>query len=281
MTFARTTAAAAAMTALSALLCWAAGLAPLTCPIPSSPAMNPMTAACLLLGAAAVFLKTAGHARAAAACAGTLVAVGAARLIGYVSAQDIGIDRLLFAARLDESSRDLPNRMAPNSALNFLFCGAALLLQDKGRALRRAAETGLLAVLLISFVSFVGHIVGAPGLYQPLPHIGMAANTAFAFIALGISLLSLRPDQGLAAVVADRGPGGIMARRTLPASLAALLVIGILRLWGERTGFYDAVFGVGLVIVSCSIIIATIILWTAASLNRAAKEAAATQKRAY
>jgi len=113
---------------------WLFGLPALTKIFPGLVAMNPATAFGFVLGGAATWLE-AGERPAsrlrlqiARACAGIVVIIGAVRILGYLFGFDPFVDSLLFRSQLDLEVP--PNRIAPNTAVDFLIVGLALLSID-------------------------------------------------------------------------------------------------------------------------------------------------------
>src|SRR3989337_1539441 len=107
--------------------------------IPSSVAMNPMTAVCFLLVTVGLWLSFPARDSAdlrkrkllgATACALTVGAIASIRLLGYALGWEANVDRLLFADQLGTTEVELSNRMAPNTALNFVLASSALLFLD-------------------------------------------------------------------------------------------------------------------------------------------------------
>ncbi len=66
------------------------------------------------------------------------------------------------------------------------------------------------------------------------------------FFFLSLSVLLAKTDQGLARYLASDGPGGILARRMLPAMILVPMSVGWLRLKGQQAGLYDTEFGLAL-----------------------------------
>jgi two-component system, sensor histidine kinase and response regulator len=62
--------------------------------------------------------------------------------------------------------------------------------------------------------------------------------------------------------------GGFLVRRLLPAAVIVPIVLGLLRLEGERTGLYGMTFGVALMIAANVLIVSALILWSARLLDR-------------
>jgi signal transduction histidine kinase/CheY-like chemotaxis protein len=237
--------------------------------LPGLVAMNPATALAFVLAGAALLLlrdESAGgrRLRLARACAGAVTLVALLALVGGLSGWEHNVDRLLFRGRLGA------NRMAPNTALTFLLAGGSLLLLDaETRRGRRPAQPLALAVGLVALLAVVGYAYDVLSLYRVGPYIPMALNTALVFGLLSLGVLCARPDHGLMATLTSPAAGGVMARRLLPAAVGVPAVLGWLRLVGESAGLFDPVFGLSLFVVSVIVVLAALVGWTAARLNRA------------
>jgi PAS domain S-box-containing protein len=70
---------------------------------------------------------------------------------------------------------------------------------------------------------------------------------------------------------ADRGPAGILARRLVPPLILLPILIGGIRLLGERAGFYDLAFGSAMRTVTEIALLLTIVWWAGKAINRQAK----------
>lgn len=243
-------------------------------------AMNPMTAVAFLLSSAGLWLyradvsdapRLANIRRAAFLCAAAVALTGLLMFFGYAAGWDVGLDRVLFSSKLATAGGDpnIPNRMAPNTSLNFLLAGSALLLAgSRDRRLGWLTQAMLLFVIFTSFLAFLGHTYDAPGLYKVSPFIGMAVNTAACFMALGVGILAVRPNQGVMAVVASPRMGGVAARRLLPVAFLLPVALGWIRLWGQRADLYGTEFGLGLMTTASVALLSMVIVGIAASLNR-------------
>ncbi|MDA8339828.1 MAG: PAS domain S-box protein [Nitrospiraceae bacterium] len=276
--------AAVVFVSLLVLTGWAFNIEFLKRIIPDAVAMNPMTAVAFILSSAGLWLfradvsdtpRLAKIRRTAFLCAATVALIGLVRLLGYVAGWDVGMDRLLFASKLAMAGGEpnIPNRIAPNTALNFLFVGSALLLAiSKDRRFGWLNHGMLFFVVFTSFLAFLGHTYDAPELYRIFPFIGMAVNTATCFMALGLGILAASPDKGIMAVVASPHMGGIVARRLLPVAFMVPVTLGWIRLWGQRTGLYGTEFGLGLMVTASVVLLTIVVLIIATSLNRADSE---------
>ena len=148
--FARAASASVFLVSCLVLLGWVADRDALTSVIPGLVAMNPLTALAFILASVSLWLLAgprqaeAGTRRVAWACAALIALVASLKLNAYLlnqllpereTAWDLRIDRTLFQERLDAANP--PNRMAPNTALNFLFVSLALLFLDVATRRRR------------------------------------------------------------------------------------------------------------------------------------------------
>ena len=253
-----------------ALLGWQFDLPALRTLLPGGVAMNPMTALAVMLAAGSLWLQTASLddrrelrwvARAAASL---VVLVGLVTVVGYVFGESwLGGDG-----------------MAPAAGLNFLLLGAALLALDwQSRLGLWPAQFVLLAPITISLTSLLGDVYGVGTMYSVAQYVPMALPTALAFLALCIGALGARPQRGLVGVVTADHPGGVLARRLLPAAILIPALLGWLRLMGEERGLVTAEVGAAVAVV-LTICLFTALIWAISlSLNRAARVRKAGESR--
>lgn len=256
------------------LLGWILGNETLKRVLPGLVAMNPVTAlAFIACGTSLGLLAHPNLAqrgrKVANALAAAVALVGFLKLLEVVSGWQLGIDRLLFSTRLEFTQAGaLPNRMAPNTAFNFLLLGAALLCLDAPIRLRRRArdiewwpfQWLAIAAACASLLAIVGYAYGAGYFYGVGSFIPMALHTALTFAALLMGVLYARPARGLMQIVTSYSAGGAMARRLLPAAIVLPAILGWLRLNGERMGFYSSEVGVSLFVVSVMLVF-SILIW--------------------
>src|SRR5262249_20650229 len=161
--------------------------------------------------------------------------------------------------------------IAPNTGLNFVLLGIALVLLEPGRRYR-PAQGVVLVPTAIAMISILGYVYGIGQLYGVARHIPMALPTAVSFLALGLRVLCARPDQGLMRVVTSDEAGGILGRRLLPAAVLIPGGLGWLRLVGERAGFYATEVGLAIAVVLTMFFFSTLVWLTARTLNRTDRE---------
>jgi phosphoserine phosphatase RsbU/P len=259
------------------LLGWLFDLPALTKIFPGLVAMNPTTALGFVLGGMATWIETGerrtSHLRLqiARACAGVLLIIGAARILGYLFGFDPLVDSLLFRSQLDREVP--PNRIAPNTALDFLITGLALLTIDlELRRGWRPAQLLALTAAIIAALAFMGYAYSVVLLSRVASYIPMALHTAVGFLMLSAAILCARPEKGVMAVVVSTAHGGRIFRRLLPAAVATIFVIGWLQLMGESAELYGAQFGAALTVAASITILGSLIWWNALTVNRAEAE---------
>ena len=267
---ARLCAAAAALLGCLALAGWTFDVVALRGVFPGLTPMNPVTALGLLLAGISLWLQIDDAAsgpkrRTAQICGGLVALLGLAKLVSYLLGTPVYVDQLFFAARVASAK----NQIAPNTAFNLFFLGAALSLLDlKTHRGTRPSQWFTLAASVVSLLALVGYAYGAHSLIGVSRFIPMALNTAAGSAALCIGIFAARPDQGMMAVVTSNFAGGRMARRLLPAAIGIPVLLGWLRLEGEAAGWYEAVLGTALLVLLTVVILATEIWFNARWLNR-------------
>ena len=236
---------------------------------PSFVAMNPMTAIALLAAGSALLLlrsdgtRTGWSKHLARVLALSVVIVGCLKLYSLLGGADLRIDQWLFSRELATAGTTLPNRMAPNTAFNFLLAGMALLLLDVEIGGHRPSE--LLSVVsgISGLLALVGYIYRAPMFYGVGYSIPMAVHTAIAFIILAVGTLLARPTGTIMGLVASDTAGGMVARRLLPLAVILPIGLGLLRVYGQTTGLYDAEFGAALYSTAL-VLVLLIFIWALA-----------------
>lgn len=196
---------------------------------------------------AALLLRTAGpiaHGSTAVRALGSFVAaLGGLTLLQHVSGWNLGIDTLLFDEPAGAAATAAPGRMGPPASLSFLLVGTALVLLTSGSAGRRFSVIIGIGVLGIGMLSLTGHWYGAENMYTIPRLTGIAAQTATMIVALGIGIIAANPDRQPMRALVDPSLAGQLARRLVPLVVGLPLVIGWLRVQGERLGLYDPAFG--------------------------------------
>lgn len=127
--------------------------------------------------------------------------------------------------------------------------GVFLLACGRRRLCHFGAQAAGLATLLLALLGIIGHLYGVKPLYMVTRLTAVAHVTGLSLLVLGVGLLCARPGRGpMAALTADDAGGRLVRILLLPA-LMVPLVVGYLRLLGERVGLFDAEMGTALVML--------------------------------
>jgi len=232
------------------------------------PVMPPLTAAALLVCAAALWLVAAPEAGAnrrgvGHVLAGLVAALGLATLVEYAFSVDLGFDLLLYPTAVLETSSDPAGRPSPLTALALTLLGPALLLLDAGRRRARVAQGLALGAGAIGALVAIGYLYRIGDLRGPVGLPPMAMHTALAVLVLSLGLLLARPRVGLMSTLTAPDVGGLTARRLLPIVLLLPVLLGALVAELLRGGGLSAAQGLFLVGVLLAISFA-IVVWRSA-----------------
>jgi PAS domain S-box-containing protein len=159
--------------------------------------------------------------------------------------------------------------MGTPASTSFLLAGLALLIYSFPSRRRITSAQGLaIAVCLIGLLGSIGFLYGAQQLYVIARVTGIAWPTAVSLLLLGLGLVCVRPDEGVMRVVTADDAGGRIMRWLLLPIVGVPLLIGYLRLVGERLGVYDAAMGTALVMLVFIIVFLFVVYHGAGDLSR-------------
>ncbi|HEX8516282.1 MAG TPA: PAS domain S-box protein [Bacteroidia bacterium] len=251
-------------------------------PVITLVAMNPLTAILFILAGTALLLMQKAREEStlsptAVIFSGIIFIAAFIKLFGVMSGIDTGIDSMLFHSKTNmDIIGNIPNRMAPNTAFNFLLTGTALLLLNLKKNKRETlTQLIVLSILFLSILSLLGYLYKVNSFYGIHKYIPMAVHTAAGFIFMSLALLFFTPDKGIMRTFTSIYAGSTSARMMLPAAIIIPAILGYIRLLGDWGGIYSKEFGVAILILSIIIIFFILIWYNAASLNK--KDAARTE----
>jgi PAS domain S-box-containing protein len=255
------------------LLGWALDITVLKSVSPQWTSMRIITAICFLASASVlVSLRLGFTNRMRRAVSGALGA--AVCSIGLLTAMSYRVELLtghewsLIHLPLLGAFLASPDRMSVITAIIFFNIGCVLILLGSGN--RRAAGVGHIALLpaaLMTYVVLTGYLLDVENFYHWLDP-GVAFNTGIAFFALCIALFFARTDTWIMEVFIGDEAGGIMARRLMLPLIFVPLLIGWLRLNGERFGLFTSEVGVALVAVTYTLCFVGLVWLNARFANR-------------
>jgi signal transduction histidine kinase/CheY-like chemotaxis protein len=249
------------------LLGWIADVPRLTDWIQSGISIQPNACLAVISSGIALALLALGRRRAAAAIGGFVALIGVTVLVQYATKVDLGIDTLLmFDHAWGRVGVISPGRMGPPGAMSWTLIGVATFLAalPPGSRARRLAPALALATGSISALGLIGYLYRAGELYTVPTLTVIALQTGTFILVASITILTSVPEHGPMRLLRDRGMAGMLVRRILPAVVVLPVLLGFLRLSGERAGLYDSAFGSALRTI-VEIALFMVLLWWAAS----------------
>jgi PAS domain S-box-containing protein len=170
-------------------------------------------------------------------------------------------------------------RMAFVTGIIFLFTGIILYLTSMNtRGSVNLAHLLLIGPLIMSYLIPVSYILGIYKVYNTFG-ISVALNTGILFCLLFFAILFIHPETWFTKKFTGTQSGSLMARRLLPWLLILPVLIGWLRISGERNGLYESSIGVMLVAMTYTVCFVFLVWWSAASVNRKDKALQESEER--
>jgi signal transduction histidine kinase len=260
------------------LLGWTFGVPAITQVEKRGLPMLPLTALCFVLSGISLLLAAGRHhtprrETVQQVLAALVATVSVLTLYEYLRESGPGFDLLLFGSKLRTLPWYPPGRIAINTAVTMLLLALALLSiphDQRRRDLR--AQTFATPALLIPIIAIIGYVFGVKGMYSLSQSSGMPLPTAIGQLILGSGIIFAVRERGVAALLMDEGPAGVLTRRLLPAAILAPVVLGIIRTAGESAGMYESEFGVSLFAVACILTFVLLVVWSARVLRNTDKE---------
>jgi signal transduction histidine kinase len=262
----------------AALAGWALNTPAVTTPTTGGYPILPLMALCFVLAGIALIMavrrkRTASTDAIQQTLAALVATIAGLTLYEYLRGSSSGFDLLLFGDKVKRVSTIPPGRIAINSAGSLLLFALALLsIPHDQRRQDLRAQMFATPALLIALLAILGYLFGVKGMYSLSQSSGMALWTAIGQLILGVGILVAVRDRGVAVLLLDDGPGGVLTRRLLPAALLAPILLGVIRILGEPSGFYESEFGVSLFAVASIMTFVGLVLWSARVLRNTDKE---------
>ena len=261
-----------------ALVGWALNLRVITTVTTGGYPILPLMALCFVLAGGALTMAVRKHRTPSTEAfqqtlAALVATIAGLTLYEYLRGSESGFDLLLFGDRLKRVGNIPPGRISINSAGSLLLFALALLSipHDRRRQDLRAQMFATPA-LLIALLAILGYLFGVKGMYNLSQSSGMALWTAVGQLVLGVGIMLAIRDRGVAVLLMDDGAAGVLTRRLLPAALLAPILLGVIRILGESSGFYETEFGVSLFAVASILTFVGLVLWSARVLRNTDKE---------
>ncbi len=224
-----------------------------------------LNTALLMCGAGtSLWLRTSeksSHIRIAAATGLAVSALAIATLVQDLANVDFGLDAVLSPI----FGKAGGGRMSASTAVAFGGAGFALAVADlyvRGwRA--RVQSASILLALMVSYAALIGYILADDALVGSVGFGSMSLNTTVAVVLLGPGIVASRPSHGVMAVLLQENAAGTSIRRLLPIVAIAPVVLGWVRMEGQRAGYYGVELGIAFMATTTTFLIASIAIWNA------------------
>ncbi|WMJ73965.1 PAS domain S-box protein [Cytophagaceae bacterium ABcell3] len=209
--------------------------------ISDSPLTDPVTALLFILSGVALWLVRnkrypIKYRNISQLMGGVIALVGLTKLGSIVLDYELVFSRFIMGNRLIDASENGLVQMAPNTALNFILSGLAIVLIDstRGQRERTISEIFCIAVSLMSLLNLYGYVYGVDFLIGLAAYIPMSFPGAISFLALSFSVLFLRPHKGSMALLIGENPFEVFVLRILAFILP--LLFGWFVVWSVNHG---------------------------------------------
>lgn len=250
-------------------------------------AMNPLTAVFFIVLVAATGIKLKFNTQKAALLLadGMLLVIFLVtfwKVLAVVYELPFSLDLLLFQKSvLSESTGGFANNMAPNTAFCFIISSLAVLLINKrSRSLIIVTQTAVLLSLMLAVFCLLGYLFGAVEFYEVQSYIPMAPGTAICFFLFSLSVLFATPSVGIMQQFTSIYSGSYLAWRLFIPAFFLPIIIGIIRLRGQRMGLYNLEFGSALFVTSIIVVFLALVWLNTYLLNvREEKQAEAIAEK--
>src|SRR5947207_6251568 len=257
---------------------WAADIPRLTDWDNTGISIQPNATVAVTTAGAALLLLSFGFRRIASALGALVAFIGGSVLFEYLSGIQLRIDDLLMFGRTWGRVGVLfPGRMGPPGAASWTLIGITLALTSlartsevsigRFRAKALVPIPGLLTAS-ISTLSIIGYLYGASRLYTIPTVTVIAFQTATFIFAVSVALVMTVPEYGPVRLISEDSVAGMLTRRILPALIVLPIVIGFLRLLGQRSGLYDLAFGSALRTLLEMACFVALLWWTGNAISR-------------
>lgn len=219
---------------LLAIIGWYFRIPLLTQGHPALPAMQPHTAVCLFLISFATLLSGGGKRNRFQ----TILISGLALVVATYGVLTFG-NFFWNWTIWDESFAARPS---PQTSANFVLLGVSVLFYEIPWISIRWAQLMTIIASSSGIISMTGYIFSSRQLHGfPIyaSTIGMAINSALAFILISGALMASRPREGLMTLIVSDTRSGNIARRLLFACIIIPMIAGALTRAGVALGLYD------------------------------------------
>lgn len=243
---------------------------------PGFPAINPLSAVCLVLNGLSLWIlhteACSSRRRAVAQCLALIVLVmGALRVATSADSNAWAPDLILF--HRDVVADLISNRMSVYSALSFIGCGFALLALDNklGKAWY-PSQTIVIVVGLNGLLVLTTYSASLPFSLVRGSETMMSMPSACCFIVFALALLASRPQHGFMSLLSANSFGSTLIRRLTFVAIVVPIFFGLIAIDGVRTELLKPQEAIDGLIVTVMVFLISSIILAAKALRKSALE---------
>lgn len=252
-----------ALGGLVSLFGWVLDVPPVTDWFATGTSIQPNAAMAALVFGAALLLGNWDQRVAAVIGGSLLAALGGSTLFQHVTGISLGIDTLLMFERTWGGGNTLaPGRMGLPASVAYTLGGLGIALAQIRSTARYASGIGL-SLVAIAGLSLTGYLFGAGLLYAVPRFTAISLQTASFLFLGGLALVASVPAVEPMRTLLSDSSAGIMVRRTLPFVVTLPVALGVVLVWEQRLGFYDAAVGTAILVLVLVALLCTV-LWRGA-----------------
>lgn len=272
-------AAYALLGASVSLVGWALDVPGLTDWDASGISIQPNAAVAFFVASLASLLISLGYRKAALPLGILIATAGVLSVYQLQTGADLGFNTLFaFGREWGRVGAMAPGQVGMPASTSQALLGLAIMIlsvTSSGKTPRLRTVALVLAIITacIAGLSLTGYFYGAETLYT-IPRLTVIAfQTATFALAVSLALIFSIQDIGPGKLIAEHSAAGLMTRRVLPAIILLPMLLGFLRLTGEREGLYDLAFGTSVRTLTEIILLVALLGWTASAVSRLGKRA--------
>ncbi len=235
--------------------------------------IQPNTCLAVMLIGAAIIFSSIGYRKLAAALGAVVLAIGVVSAVQLILHIDLGINTvLMFGRTWGTRGAVFPGQMGTPGTTSCVLLGAALILAGSYRkSFRQVAVTLAVIAVGIATLSLTGYFYGAEPLYT-IPRLTVIAlQTAVFVLVSSLGLIFCLAEVGPAKLLGENSAAGTLSRRVIPAIILVPIVLGYIRLVGERNDYYDLAFGTAARTLLEIALMLLLLAWTVQAVRRQSK----------
>ncbi|MBC8026947.1 MAG: hypothetical protein H7Y89_13220, partial [Steroidobacteraceae bacterium] len=183
---------------------WLFDIDSLTNIAPQWPRMSKLTALGFVLAGVTLWLASSNLRQATSICAMLVAAIGATIMLRNFGGWDIHLEQLSTGPLPHATDGIGAVRMSPATAFSLTLLGLSLWCSTR-RGLALLHQGLAIAVLLVGWLGLSRYVLGAD---QVFAFANMALHTAMLLCLLAVGALTLRPEAGVAELLASNFIGG-------------------------------------------------------------------------